>query len=413
MRIVIYSQYFPPETGAPQARLYELAVRLIQQGHDVVVLTAMPNYPDGVIFPGYKWRLWRLESINGIKVIRSTLFPSRSAKIIPRLFSYLSFGVLSLVFGGWRIGRSDLLLFESPPLFLAPSALLLGKIIRAKTVMNVSDIWPDILVRMGSLGPGLPLKLMLWLEQFSYRKSDVVAVTNPGAAAQLTERFPEIRTTVISNGVDTELFKPEFRSQSTRKQFGINDGEFFVVYCGLLGVAQGLDIVVRAAHILRHRDDVKIFIVGDGPERERIRDLIAELGTDNIKLLGRLPKGDIPAILASADVGLVPLSTRLPGTMPSKIYETLASGLPVVVARGCEGELLVERDDVGRGYEPTDASDLAKSIAFVCDETLKSDDIRGRCRSVSMHFSRDVIAERTESIFRAVVSNAPLPKYDV
>lgn len=412
MRIVIYSQYFPPETGAPQARLYELAIRLKRHGHELVVLTAMPNYPDGVIFPGYKWRLLRVELLDGIKVIRTALFPSRSARAMPRLLSYMSFSFISLILGGWRVGRSDLLLFESPPLFLAPSALLLGKLIGARTIMSVSDIWPDILVRMGSLSPGIALQTMLWLERFSYRHSDVVAVTNPGAAAQLQERFPQIDTAVISNGVDTQLFRPELRKQSIRNQFGINDGETWVMYCGLLGVAQGLDTVVRAAHILQPRTDIRLVIIGDGPEREKIRDLIAELDTTNVELCGRRPKSDIPAILASADIGLVPLATRLPGTMPSKIYETLAAGLPVVVARGCEGETLVEQNDVGRGYEPADAIDLAKSIEFVCDNTLKYKDIRSRCRKLSKRFSRDLIARQTEEIFRAVVTRAPLPKHD-
>jgi len=409
MRIVIYTQYFPPETGAPQARLYELAIRLIRQDHEVIVLTAMPNYPDGVVFPGYRWRLSRVEAVDGIKVIRTALFPSRSARAIPRLLSYVSFAVLSLFLGGWRVGRSDLLLFESPPLFLAPSALILGKLIGARTIMNVSDIWPDILIRMGSIRPGLALRSMHWLEQFSYRHSDVVAVTNPGAAAQLRERFPHVDITVISNGVDTRLFTPELRSQKIRSQFRVGEDEILIVYCGLLGVAQGLDTVIRAANALQHRTEINFVIIGDGPERERIRDLICELNASNVNLCGRRPKNNIPAILASADLGLVPLSSRLPGTMPSKIYETLAAGLPVVVAGGCEGEALVEQNDVGRSYEPTDPEDLAKSIEFVCDNTLKHENIRGRCRKLSKRFCRDLIAQQTEEIFRAVVSGAPLP----
>ena len=220
VKLLILTQYYPPEMGAPQARLYELAKRLRDKGHAITVLTAMPNYPTGKVFDGYRWKPRRTESMDGIRVIRTCIWPSKSSRTLPRLLSYLSFVLSSVLLGVWGLGRQDVVLFESPPLFIVPAGLLIGKLTRGRIVMNVSDIWPDIIVRMGHTTGGLALKMMFWLEKYGYEHSDVVALTNPGAAAQVKERFPHVRTTVISNGVDTRFFRPDLRSDEIRASLG-------------------------------------------------------------------------------------------------------------------------------------------------------------------------------------------------
>ena len=168
MRLLIITQYFPPETGAPQARLYELAKRLKDMGHEIAVLTTMPNYPTGKIFKGYRYRARLTEVMEGIKVVRTCLYPSKSSKTLPRLLSYLSFGIASVLLGIWGLGKQDVVLIESPPLFLVPFGLLAGKITGGKAVMMVSDIWPDIIIRMGRASEkNILVKAMLWLEKFS------------------------------------------------------------------------------------------------------------------------------------------------------------------------------------------------------------------------------------------------------
>ena len=172
MKLLIITQYFPPEMGAPQARLSELAKRLRSMGHKLTVLTALPNYPTGKIFKAYRRKPMAVENIDGIRVIRTCLYPSKSTKTLPRLLSYLSFGITSLLLGTWRLGRQDVVLIERPPLFLVPFALLIARLTGGKAVMMVSDIWPDIIIRMGySSESSVSIKAMLWLEQFSYRHS--------------------------------------------------------------------------------------------------------------------------------------------------------------------------------------------------------------------------------------------------
>lgn len=410
MRLLIITQYFPPEMGAPQARLYELASRFRDMGHKVTVLTAMPNYPTGRIFPEYRKRLRCCESIDGIPVIRTTLYPSNSAKSLPRLLSYMSFATSCVSLGGWGLGCQDVVLVESPPLFLAPSGWIIGRALRAKTVLMVSDIWPDILIRMGHSANGFAVRAMLWLERMAYRHYDIVALTNPGALKQIEARFPGVVATVISNGVDTSMFSPMLRSNEIRRSLGAGDGEFLVGYCGLHGLAQGLDAVVNAAKRLQSDRRVRFILIGDGPVKQHLVSLAKELNVTNIHFFDSKPKKEMPAIVASCDAMLVPLVTRLPGTMPSKVYEALASGTPPIVAKGCEGESLINHYNVGSTFDPMDGEELAQAVKELIEHPQEREAMRVRARELAMRFDRDLLATRTELVLQALASGGPIPK---
>jgi glycosyltransferase involved in cell wall biosynthesis len=412
MRLLIITQYFPPEMGAPQARLFELASRLRSMGHEITVLTALPNYPTGRIFDGYRRKVRVTEDMKGIRVIRTCLYPSKSSKTLPRLLSYLSFGMTSVLFGIWGIGRQDVVLIESPPLFLVPFALLVAKITRGKAVMMVSDIWPDIIIRIGYASEkSLSVKAMLWLERFSYNRSYAVALTNPGACAQIRQRFPHLKNvTVISNGVDTGMFSPQLRSQQIRSQFGAGSDDFLVGYCGLCGLAQGLEVVLGAADKLKEQGGTKFVMIGDGPTKDDLVRKAKEMNLSNMTFYDRRPKKEMPGILASLDVSLIPLAGRFPGTMPSKIYEAFASGTPPIVAKGCEGETLITQFEAGRCYEPGDNNEMAAAIRELAENTTLLQQIRNNCAELSKRFDRDAIARRTEKILVAITEGTTLPE---
>jgi len=409
VKLLILTQYFPPEMGAPQARLFELATRLRDKGHTVTVLTALPNYPTGRIFDDYRRKIHVKENFDGIDVIRTWIYPSKSSRTLPRLLSYMSFVLSSVLLGIWGLGRQDVVLFESPPLFLVPSGLIIGRATGAKIIMNVSDIWPDIIVRMGHTTSGPFLKAMFWLERFGYEHSDVVALTNPGAARQIQERFARVRTTVISNGVDTKLFRPALRSDDVRADLGVGPDDFIVGYCGLHGLAQGLEVAIGAAERLKDHPRIRFVMIGDGPTKETLVATANRKNLDNIRFFDRRPKKEIPAILASCDASLVPLVTRLPGTMPSKVYEALAAGTPPIVAKGCEGDALVSEFDAGRTFEPLDSEELARVVLELANNPQTVRRIRTNCSNLAKRFDRDVIADRTEAILSAVAEHRALP----
>ncbi len=414
MRVLLITQYFPPEMGAPQARLYELAKRLQGMGHKITVLTALPNYPTGKIFKGYRGRARKTEVMDEIRVIRTCLYPSKSSKTLPRLLSYLSFGISSVLLGIWTLGWQDVVLIESPPLFLVPFALFVSKIVRAKPVMMVSDIWPDIIIRMGHASPkSLSTKMMLWLEKFSYKHSYAVALTNPGACSQIRERFPYLKNvTVISNGVDTKMFSPDLRKDEVRSELGAVPDDFLVGYCGLHGLAQGLEVILDAAAKLKDRPKIKFVMIGDGPTKDELVQRAKTMKLANLSFYDRRPKDKMPDVLASLDASLVPLSARFPGTMPSKVYEALASRTPPIVAKGCEGEALVTEFKAGQCYEPGDPDEMVRAILYLADNCSGLQQIRDNCIALSRRFDRDVIAERTEKILAAVYKGLPLPAVD-
>ena len=208
MHILIHSQYFPPEIGAPQARLSELGLHLRQQGFEVTILTAMPNYPLGKLYPGYRG-LMRRERWNDIPVIRCWIRPTLKVTLVPRLVAYFSFVLSSLIIGLFTVKRIDIVLTESPPLFLAISGYILSRIKRARWIFNVSDLWPLSAVELGIIRPeSMGHRIGRWLEAFSYRNAWLVTGQSREILADIRKRFPETPVYHLSNGVDTKMFRP-------------------------------------------------------------------------------------------------------------------------------------------------------------------------------------------------------------
>jgi len=409
MRICFVTQYFYPDVGAPQARLYELAVRLVALGHRVTVLTAMPFYPEGYIKNGYVGQ-WRVkEEVDGIRVIRTWLYATQSGGTLKRMANYLSFAATAPLFGGWQLGRQDVLLVESPPLFLGPSAWLLARVLHARLVFNVSDVWPETAVALGFFERNNPMVRAAYrLEAWLYRHSDLVTGTSQGILDNINARFPEIPTAVIPNAVDTSVFRPDGGSAEIRRQFGVEDGQIAFVYAGLHGLLQGLEHVVEAARLLRDRSDIRFVMVGDGPKREEMMALAAGYGLENIRFHGLRPKKAMPGILASMDAALIPLGMELPGAMPSKSYEALACGLPLVVASKADIADFVARHEVGYAVEPGDPEALAEVMRRLADDALLLRQMALRARTVALRFDRDVTARRVSALFGRLASGQVL-----
>jgi len=248
LRIAVLTQYFWPESGAPPGRLFELAVRLRRLGHEVTVLTALPSYPRGRIYDAYRGRVWMVEHHEGLRILRAPIYPTQSARFAARLSSYFSFVFSSAVMGPLTLGKQDVLMVESPPLFLGFSAVLLAKACRARLVFNISDVWPGTLVMGGFLDErSLMTRVAFRLERFFYEHSDLVTGTSPGLIEDVRSRYPHVPCAVITNGVDTSWFRPDRADPAVRRDLGIPDGVFAVGYCGLHGLLQGLEIVIEAA----------------------------------------------------------------------------------------------------------------------------------------------------------------------
>lgn len=407
LRILFLTQNFPPEIGAKAARLYELARRLAALGHDARVITAMPNYPTGRVFEDFRGRIRVEERIAGVRVVRTWLRPSNSARAFPRLVSYLTFVVTSLLFGTPGMGRRDIVFIESPPLFLVLPGLLIGRMARARIVMNVSDVWPETALRIGLQMRRVPLWLLRRLERLGYEQSDLVTTTTPKAGESIADRFPHVSTVVIPGGTDLELFRPSRRSNTLRATLGVGEGDFLVGYCGLHGLFQGLEVVVQAAAVLRDSPRIKFVLAGDGPTKATLVELATAAGLDNVTFKEPLTRNQVGELVASFDLALVPLAAELPGTMPSKVYETLACGVPLIVCEGCEAASLVRDLGLGRAVRPLDADALVEAIVDLLGDPAELNRIGLNAREVAKRYDLDEVARGAEATFSALAEDVP------
>jgi glycosyltransferase involved in cell wall biosynthesis len=368
MKILILTQYYPPETGAPQNRLHELAVRLMAQGAEIEVLTAMPNYPKMEIFENYQGKRFMVEEIDGIKVYRSRIYVKKSKSIVYRLLNYFSF-VWTSFWTGWRkLPKYDFILVESPPLFLGISGYLLSKRKKAKMIFNVSDLWPESAEKLGLVTNKVFLKMATWLEEFLYRKSVLITGQTQGIVADIHGRFPNQKVYWLPNGVDLNFYKPNEVSSNWRAENGFVSTDILVLYAGIIGHAQGLETILMAAEKLKNEEHVHFIMVGDGPVKSDLLALKEQLKITNVHFYEPVAKAQMPAILKACDLSAIPLK-KLPlfeGAIPSKIFECIAMEVPILL--GVQGEaktLFIDEGEAGLAFEPDNAEELAARIQEV------------------------------------------------
>ena len=412
MRITILSPYYPPEMGAPPARLSELSVRLQSYGHSVTVVTAFPSRPQGRVYEGYRGKFRMIETIDGVRVIRTWIKPSTaSASLIGRTINDLSFTFSSGLMAASLLGRQDVIIVQNPPLFSAFSAYYLKKRLGAKMVMWCGDVWPDVLLQAGQQISARMAGMMRWMQQYGFSRSDLLALTNPAIAVETSAKYCCPPVTVWSNGVDTQLFSPEKRSEELRTKLGVRANDLLVGYVGLHGRFQGLDAIVDAAAILKETAHLHFLFIGEGVEKERLEKKASGLGLLNVRFLPPRPKAEMPALVASCDVSVVPLLARMPGTMPSKCYEALAAGSIVLTADGCEAAYLVNKNKAGLIYEPMDAQSVATALMSVMKMSLEERRVlHANARKLSLRFDREKLARFVEATLVALVGGAPLPE---
>ena len=395
MRFTILTQYYPPETGAPQNRLHSLARNLTTAGHEVEVLTAMPNYPKMRVFDGYRGQFTRSEVIDGISVVRGWIYVTRSKEMLPRLLNYFSFVLTSLLIG-FRLERSNYLICESPPLFLGISAWLIAKGSGARMIFNVSDLWPETAEKLGIVRDGLMLRLAYGLEAWLYRRSYLVAGQTQGIVNDIAERFPEVPGFWLPNGIDEDVVDAVRADTGWRAAHGIGDRKVFM-YAGILGHAQGLEVIIKAAAQLRERKDLAFVVVGDGPLRDELVELNASLKA-GVVFIPNTPKKIVLGMVADA-YGYIVTLRRLDlfkGAIPSKIFDPLGLGVPVLL--GVEGEakdLFIDKGRAGIAFEPENEDALAMAVEELAGQPEVRDAMGMAGRDYVMSaFNRRVIAER-------------------
>lgn len=398
MRIILLSQYFPPEVGAPQNRLFAMAKGLRDKGAGVTVLTAMPNYPDMRIHSDYRGKWSVREHMDGLEVHRVWLFVSKGRGLVARLLNYFSFVFTALLYGLFKLRKANVLLVESPPLFLGITAMLLARAKGAKLVFNVSDLWPESAVQLGLVRNRLAIRLSERLEMRCYRKAALITGQTMGIVDNIRARCPDKTVLWIPNGVDIDLIESVGAVGDVRARHGVPSGAFALAYTGIIGHAQGLEVVLRAAERLRDRPELLFLLVGDGPERAGLMAMAQEKGLRNVRFIDPMPRRDALALVGACDGVVVPLRRNklFEGAIPSKIFEALALGRPLLL--GVEGEakrLFIEEGNAGLAFTPEDDAALEKAVRrYLDDAAVRVAHGANGARYVREKFDRRQITER-------------------
>jgi glycosyltransferase involved in cell wall biosynthesis len=400
MRILYLSQYFPPEMGAPAARVSELAARWAARGHDVTVLTGMPNHPTGVVPEAYRGHATLRETWRGVNVLRTWVYATANKGVVRRGLQYGSFAAAAVVAGmvAQEVRRADVVVATSPQFLCALSGWALARRWRVPYVLEIRDLWPQSIVEVGALPERHPLVAVLRrLERFVYAESDLlVGVTDSFARIWREQGVDPGKIRVVKNGVDLGMFRPDIDGTAMRQRWGTQD-RFVVGYIGTIGMAHGLGTLLDVAERLRDRDDVAFVLVGEGAERARLEQQARDRGLHRVQFVGERPRAEIPAILAATDLAVVMLrDTPLFQTvLPSKLFEIMGCARPVLLAVGGEARRLAESAGCGYIAPPEDPRAMADAVLHALEhpDDARARGLSGR-RFVEQHFDRNALADR-------------------
>ncbi len=407
MRILYYSQYFPPEVGATQTRAYEMSRYLASRGHDVTVVTEVPNHPSGIIPPRYRGRIMERSREGGVDVVRLWVWASPEKNFRSRMRFYLSYMGMAGLAGALLQGRYDVVYATSPPLFVGASGLLAGLLRRAPFVFEVRDLWPESAVALGELNNRKAIVAAEKLESLLYGRASKVVVVTRGIESRLVARgLSPAKVELIPNGANTDLFQySEQGRTSTRQKLGL-EGKFVVMYAGVHGIAQGLETLLRAADKLRDESGIAFLFVGEGPKKAELVKLKEALNLNNVTMLPEVSSAEMPTYLSAADCTIVPLKNEplFQGALPSKMFEAWACERPVILSVAGEARKVLEEAGGGLFCEPEDAGDMAKAIMQLSTQPDEAREMGLSGRNyVAAYYSRQEQAKALEALLLGVV----------
>ena len=346
--VLIISNYYPPEKGAAANRIEQLALKLQQQHYDVSVICPLANYPKGEVFPAYKGRFFVKENLDGIAVSRLWISPSVSKNIFKRILSILSFST-SLFFFLLFKKTPQKVIVQSPPLLLSFISVFVLSLKGKKIILNVSDLWPLAAIELNALKSGtFSHKLLLFLERFIYKNATLILGQSNEIITHVQEIVPGKKCFLYRNFPDHQIDNFAVPTDTNPK--------IKLFYAGLLGVAQGVLAVCEKINL--ENTNIEFHIFGDGAEKTQLEQYLKNHPQKNIVFHGMLDRNDLLKRLETFDIALVPLQSRIYGSVPSKIFEYGALGIPSLYFGGGEGENIVATNKLGWVAKVGDFEDL-------------------------------------------------------
>lgn len=412
MKILIVTQNFPPDIGGASIRLAGYAKYLNTFGYKVTVLCASPIYPRGKIFEGYKNKWFQKEEKDGYTIVRTWIWPVKpKSHAILRILSYCSF-TLSACFGSLKLEKPDIIVSATPSFFASFISIFYKKLKKIKIILDITDVWPDAALATGFMKKNLFFWLAKKIELWIYWNVDHLTCGSIGIKRELLKNYwLENKITIIPDAADLELFPLNLNSDNVKKEYNLED-KFIIGFAGLLGFAQQPTIIARVAKKLEPYQNIKFLIVGNGGLKNDFEALAKELNLNNIIFAGEKPRNIIASYINAFDVGLSTLANKdfLRNSVPAKIFEYLACGLPIVInLKGVAWEIVNEAK-AGVLADEDNAEDLANQILYLYnhkDEALKMGE-NGRAYAHE-NYDRKKIVKKLERVINSTLMNTQKP----
>lgn len=366
MKILFITDNFYPEKNAPAKRTFEHASEWIKMGHEVSIITSVPNFPKGKVFKGYKNKLFQKENINGINVNRVWTFISPNKGFFLRIIDYLSF-MFSSFFMGLFTKKHDVVIATSPQFFTLIAGYLISLFRRTSLVIEIRDLWPDSIVALGSMSENnFVVKILYKISDFIYKKSSlIVVVTNSFKDYLIDRNINKEKIVVVKNGFNFErTLQPKMSLAQIEKLYDIKSNQFIVSYIGTIGMAHGIDTLVRAAEKAR---DIIFLIIGEGAEKEKIIELCKNKRLDNLKVINSLNWQQIVDINQIISLNLIHLKDLkiFRTVIPSKIFESMALKKPILAGLKGESLEIILESKSGVAVEPENENSLIEKIRLI------------------------------------------------
>jgi glycosyltransferase involved in cell wall biosynthesis len=356
-----------------------------------------------VVYPGYTNKLFQIEMMDGVKVIRVWTFLAANEGFSFRILNYLSFMVSAALAIPW-LPRADVIVSTSPQFFCGLTGLVAKVMRRAPWVLEIRDLWPESIVTVGAMQKGLVTRALEGLERLAYRKADRIVSVTDSFVPHIAERCQsDEKINVIKNGVDLNLFKPVGNAEKIKRKFGF-EGRFIAAYVGTHGMAHGLDTLIEAADLLRNETRIGFLTVGDGAEHARLAEKAKSLKLDNLRIVGQLPKADMPGIWTATDVSLILLrqNDMFKKVLPSKMFEAMAMARPIILGVEGESKALLEAAGAGIAITPGSADELAQAVMRLAGDRALCERLGSQgAEHVREHYNRAVMAMRYLKVLEA------------
>jgi len=398
VKILFLSDNFPPEVNAPASRTIEHCREWVRAGHEVTVITCAPNFPAGKLFAGYRNQWRSIEHVDGIKVIRVWSFIAPNTGVIGRLIDYLSF-MTSAILAGMFVARPDIIVATSPQFFTACAGRVLGTLRRRPWIFELRDLWPDSVSAVGAMRESFGLRAFRKLELHLYRHCrGVVSVTESFREHLIVRGIAAEKIEVVTNGADLTRFAPRERDRDLARSLSL-EGKFVAGYVGTHGLAHGLETLLDAADALRRLPDgdrFRIVLLGDGARKAHLKAMAAERGLHNVLFLDLVSKDQVPRYWSLLDLSIIHLNPNelFKSVIPSKLFECMAMGIPLLHGVLGESAEIVRREGFGVVFQPGDSAQLARHIVELAQDPSRLAELRSAGILAAPRYDRDRLAAK-------------------